>query len=337
MIPTPRPTPPPRTLNPEGAPRRIGVELEFAAVSAGEGARLVAGLFGGRVVEEDPHRFRIIDSRLGDFTAELDSQYVHRAEGDAETAPDDPLEALLDGFQDRLRAFFGDLGSAVIPCEVVCPPVPLASLPDLEELVGALVKAGAEGTRAHPFHAFGAQLNLEIAEGGTPWIVDVLKAYLLLSDWLRAIIDVDLTRRLVAFADPFPRDYVARVVDPAYRPDLSTLIDDYLAANPTRDRELDMLPLFTWLDEGRVRARIDDPRVKARPALHYRLPDANLGQPGWSLTLEWSRWAVVERLAARRSVLEAMGQAWLEHRNRRLPGGLANDWALKASEWLVLA
>lgn len=335
MIPSPTPAPPPRALTPEGRPRRIGVELEFAAVSAAEGARLVADLFGGRIVEADPHRFRIEDTRLGDFVSELDSQYLHRA--DDQGPSDDPLDALLDGFQDRLRAFFGDLGSAVIPCEVVCPPVPLSALGELEELVAALVKAGAEGTRAHPFHAFGAQLNLEVAEGGTDWVLNILKAYLLVSDWLRAIMDIDLTRRLVAFADPFPRDYTARVVDPAYRPDQATLIEDYLADNPTRDRELDLLPLFAWLDGNRVRRRLDDPRIKPRPALHYRLPDANLGQPGWSLTLEWNRWAVVERLAARPAVLEAMGRAWLDNRARRLPGGLADNWAVKASEWLVLA
>ena len=32
----------------------------------------------------------------------------------------------------------------------------------------------------------------------------MLKSYLLLSEWLRAVMVIDTTRRLVTFADPFP-------------------------------------------------------------------------------------------------------------------------------------
>ncbi|OBX33760.1 putative amidoligase enzyme [Halomonas elongata] len=38
------------------------------------------------------------------------------------------------------------------------------------------------------------------------------------------------------------------MLDPDYQPDLRTLIDDYLEYNPTRNRELDLLPLFAYLD-----------------------------------------------------------------------------------------
>ena len=185
----------------------------------------------------------------------------------------------------------------------------------------------------NPLYAFGAQLNPEIATVDPEWLTAMLKAYLLLSQWLRAIMEIDPTRRIVAFADPFPADYVARVVAPQYWPDLEQLMDDYLSANPTRNRELDMLPLFAWLDHARVRRFVADFRVKPRPAFHYRLPDANLGEARWSLMLEWNRWCVVEHLAQERATLDRMGAEYLRNASRLMPA----NWAVKASEWLVMS
>jgi hypothetical protein len=326
---------PPLTLTPEGAMRRIGVEVEFAALSAEAGARQVAALFGGTVEREDPHRYHVRGARLGDFTCELDTQYAHRPYGDTPVpeAGEGGMAPLLLRFQDSFRELFGDVSAAVMPCEIVCPPIPLDRLPQLEPLIGALEEAGAVGTRASPFYGFGVQLNVEIAESGAAWILAMLKSYLLLSDWLRAVMRIDVTRRLVAFANPFPADYVALVADPDYAPDRDRLIDDYLRHNPTRNRELDMLPLFAWLDAERVRRVIDDPRIKPRPAFHYRLPDANFGQPGWGLLVEWGRWRVVERCAEDAALLAAMGAAYRTSRSRF--GG--HEWALRASEWVMTA
>lgn len=327
---------PPRKLTAEGQPRRVGIELEFAAVSAQDGADIVRSLFGGRIEEEDPHRYHILDTSMGAFTCELDTQYAHRSTSEiafAAEAEDDPLAHLLNGFQRELRALFGDVSSLVMPCEVICPPIEIAKLGRLDVLVEALREAGAAGTRESPFYAFGAQLNPEIAEGGHDWVLSVFKAYLLMSDWLRAVMSIHLTRQLVDFANPFPRKYVKKVVDPEYWPEREQFMDDYLAHNPTRNLELDLLPMFAWLDEARVRAVVRDKRVKARPTFHYRLPDANVSQDGWGLILEWNRWCVVETLAERRDVLAEMGAAW-RHNEARF---LQEDWAVRASEWVLVA
>jgi hypothetical protein len=91
------------------------------------------------------------------------------------------------------------------------------------------------------------------------------------------------------------------VVAPDYWPDLDDLMDDYLAANPTRDRNLDLLPLFLLLDERRVRAQLLEEKISKRPVLHYRLPTARVGQAGWSIALNWwNRLVAVERLAVDR-------------------------------------
>lgn len=326
---------PPRQTNSEGRTRKVGVEIEFASVSAKHGAELVQQLYGGQVEEEDPHRFRVTETKFGNFTSELDTQYAHRSatEGGAAVVDGSSLSALLDEFQFEMRRMFGDVSSLVMPYEIVCPPIPYTELPTMDRLVDALVEAGATGTRSSAFYAFGAQLNPEIATDDPAWLTAMLKAYFLVSDWLREVISIDLTRQMVAFADPFPAHYVHKVIAPTYWPTTEQLIDDYLTANPTRNRELDMLPLFYHLAPDKVRRRVADPRVKGRPTFHYRLPDANLGQPGWGVVLEWNRWCVVEKLAEKSDVLNEMGTAYLENRKLLMP----RNWALKSSEWLVLS
>lgn len=333
MIQADRLHPPPRTTRDDGGPRRLGVELEFAALSARDGALVVQRELGGTLIEDDPHRSRITSTSLGDFVCELDTQYAHPPkEAVAVDGGEASASRVKRRFQDELRTLFGDISSVVMPCEIVCPPLRLDRMPEIDGLVRALHEAGAQGTRASPFYGFGAQLNPEIAEGGTEWIVSVFKAYLMLSDWLRAVLKIDLTRRATAFANPFPKAYALMVTDPDYWPDQSRFIDDYLASNPVRNRELDLLPLLAWLDEDRVRAAVPDPRVKPRPTFHYRLPDSNFGQPDWSITLEWNRWCVVERLAENRVLLDRMAVAFHENRSQTL----SKDWALPASEWLLI-
>jgi hypothetical protein len=71
------PEPLPLPMRQDGTPRRVGVEIEVAGASP----RAVAGPMGelccGRLAEIDPYRFRIMDSRLGDVTVELDLRVAH--------------------------------------------------------------------------------------------------------------------------------------------------------------------------------------------------------------------------------------------------------------------
>lgn len=321
---TPRPfARSPHPLNYEGKPRRVGVEIEFGGISAREGAGLVRELFGGTIDIEDDHRFHIRDTELGDFISELDVQYAHRGEENR----DEPES----NFRTRARKILGDVSAVIAPSEIVCPPIEIGSLSRLQALVQKLNESGARGTSENPLYAFGFQLNPEIASRGPDYIISVLKAYVMLSDWLRAVIKPDITRKIISFADPFPQDYALKIVDSRYWPDVSTLIDDYLIANPTRNRELDMLPLFAWLDEERVGAAVADPLISARPAFHYRLPNANLGDSGWGIAADWNRWCVVERLAEDRDRLVAMGAAFTANRNR----AFGEKWALRSTDWLL--
>lgn len=55
--------------------------------------------------------------------------------------------------------------------------------------------------------------------------------------------------------------------------------------------------MFTHLDEERVRAALDDPLISGRPTFHWRLPNADLEDPEWTVSREWRRWLGVERLS----------------------------------------
>jgi hypothetical protein len=326
---------PPVTHGPGGEPRRVGVELEFGAVTADVAAEVVAGVFGGRAERLGPHRFRVAGTRFGAFGCELDSHYAQLepavgASGDTEGARRPPLK---DAAKRLARASDAAVGAVLrhwIPTEIVAPPIPWHELAALDGLVDRLRAEGARGTSASPVYGFAVQLNPEAAATDAASLRRHLQAYLLASDWLRRQVDVDLLRLLLPFVERFPLDYAVHVLAPGYRPDLGGLIDDYLAFNPTRNRELDLLPLFLWLDRDRVTARVSDARVKARPTFHYRLPNADLEDRTWSIVQEWNRWVRVERLAHDPDRLARMARHWLDNTAKPAPA----DWATLAAAWL---
>jgi hypothetical protein len=312
---------PPSLDTEDGQPRMIGVEIEFAGMSCEQAAGLVCDLFGGRIEPIDPHRFEVTGTRFGSFTVELDSQYAHTDDNDdaAASSWDDIGRAVRDG----LTTTIATVTSLWLPIEIVSPPVPLAVLPELDSLVQALRGRGAEGCSDGLVYAFATQLNPEVPSLRGESVLAHLQAFLLLSETLRAAIDVDLLRRALPFANPFPSNYVEKVVDPNYQPGLRQLVDDYLEANPTRNRELDLLPLFTHIDPERVRAKVEDALIKARPTFHYRLPDTRVSDPAWSLILEWNRWVEVEHLAADAAALRRLSGVYLDEVKSRRPRALA--------------
>lgn len=269
-----------------GGRRRVGVEIEFGRLDAAHAAGAIQRRFGGVVRPEGPHRVFVDGTELGDFRVELDWSWVH---------------GVVDqgGMVDQAKALLGTIGRELVPTEVVTPPVPAGRLPEIDALVLDFVGLGAEGTRSGLFSGFGLHLNpaLTPADRTADPIRRVLQAYLLEAPALRIDINVDPMRSLLPFVEPFPRPYVDLVLDPAYAPSLESLIDDYLRFNPTRNRELDLLPLFAEIDEARVRRTLSDPRISARPTFHWRLPNADLEDPDWTVAGQWRRWLRIETMA----------------------------------------
>jgi hypothetical protein len=282
---------PPLPLAPGGRQRRVGVEIEYAGVNSADAADLVAALFGGAVEARDAHRHCVAGTRFGDFVLELDMSAAHPKDGAGEV-------------EKVLRSALGTVGSVLLPFEIATPPVPFDRLGELDPLLGRLAAAGASGTRSNPLNAFGLHLNPELPRFDAGYIASVMKAYALLAPWLEDVIGVDAARRIAPFIQPWPDAYRARLVDPGYWPGLERLAADYVAANPSRNRELDLWPLLVHLGVADSR----DENVKPRPTWHYRLPDSRVGEPQWSVVPDWNRWVAVERLAADRARLDAMGR-----------------------------
>lgn len=305
---------PPRPDAPGGGRRRVGVEIEFAGVPVEAAAETVRGLFGGAVRGASPHVLEVVDTPWGAFRVEIDMSLAHKPPAEE---PEQTLRDIAIG-----------VSSMVVPTEVACPPIPWDEAHALDALLTRLRSLGALGTRESLLYAFGLQLNPELPSLDIADILATLRAYVLLRDWLRHEIDVDPCRRIWLFESPFPMGYCARLLDPAYRPDQGRFIDDYLRANPTRDREVDLLPLCKHLDEARVARALPYEKVNARPTWHYRLPNSEIDSPFWSIGLEWARWVKVERLAERPDILAEAGEEWLDNRARLLP----RSWAPRSIE-----
>lgn len=308
-------TPPPRATRADGETRRVGVEIEFAGLSVPDAVDAVREALGGAARWINPHSAVVEGGPLGRFEVELDTRYAQGAPAEDET---------LRAVQETLV----ELASAVVPVEIVCPPIAWDQAHRLDDLCAALRRRGAEGTRAAWLYAFGLQLNVEPPAEDVQTLLATLRAFCLLRDWLREEIGVDGTRRLMSFETPYPSTYCARVLSPTYAPDAARLIDDYLAFNPARDRELDLLPMLCMLDERRVRRRLPEEKINPRMTWHYRLPNSDFADPRWSVGSEWSRWVKVERLAEDRERLATLSTEWLENHGRVFP----RDWTPRSRD-----
>ncbi len=304
---------PPHIKNEAGETRSVGFEIEFAAQDCVAIARKVADLFGGNLEKENPHYYKIRNSRLGDFSVQLDTQIAHPENSDKNQISESELEHFLkyEALQ-TLCEIIGDLGKAVVPYEVITPPIPVDRLADLNTLIGGLIDLGVEGTDESLFYAFGVHINPEAPSLKVDSILAHLRAFVLLSDWLQEKIQVNITRKISPYINAFPRSYCVKILDAGYRPSMEEFIDDYLADNPTRNRELDLLPLLTHIDRERVQSQLDDTLTSARPTYHYRLPDCRLNDPGWSLSKEWNLWVEVEKLAANEDSLQTLSLKYID-------------------------
>jgi hypothetical protein len=314
-----------------GKTRRIGVELEMSGLELDALAACVADFFKLEIRSHGRYERVLEGDPAGDWVVELDYDLLKRL--GRETRADDTLEGEIGRAAEDALAWAAE---AIVPVEVVGPPLPLERLGEVEGLIVHLRAAGAKGTSDSLVNAFGMQLNPEVPGTDADTLTACLKAFLCLSDWLVARADINLARRVTSYVDPFPPEYIRKVIAPDYRPDLSVLIDDYLADNPTRNRMLDMLPLFLFLDEARVRKVTDDPLVKARPTFHYRLPDCEIHKPDWGLYLAWNDWVEVERLAADTQRLNGCCAAYRAFLDRPLERWLEAWKDVLEAEWLDL-
>jgi hypothetical protein len=228
---------------------------------------------------------------LGDFSVELDSQALKTF---ARTRRRGVTLRLFEKLKESVLSAAAD---TFTPNELSTPPIAFEQLPEIDRLVHALGRAGAEGTDESVLNVLGVHFNPSVPSTEPRVLRDFIRAYVLLHDELVEALNVDPSRRVMGFATAYPKAYARRVLNRRYDPDLTQLMDDYLKHNSTRNRALDLLPLFSHLDKARVQRASADPRIASRPTFHFRLPNSEIGNPAWRVTDQWRLWLEVERLA----------------------------------------
>lgn len=321
---------PPWQKNAEGLPRRCGVEIEMNGVTLDHVTQLLSKTFSLSVSAPGRYERLLSGDPAGDWVVELDFDLLKKM-----GRQEHERETFSGELNDSAEALLKKVSLPLVPLEIVTPPLPLDRLIEVEKLIVALRHIGARGTSDQLTNAFGMQFNPEIHSKDPHQLSAFIKAFLCCYEWLYERSKVNLMRRMTRFAEPFPRSYVLKVIDLDYWPDQAVLIDDYLADNPTRNRALDCLPLFAYLDESRVMSVIDDQLVKPRPTWHYRLPNCEIDRADWGLYVAWNDWVLIEKLAANEETLKNCCLAYhvfLSNPVDRLMGNWVDEFDQR---WLV--
>ncbi|MGK7369320.1 MAG: amidoligase family protein, partial [Candidatus Halalkalibacterium sp. M3_1C_030] len=274
---------------------------------------------------ENRYEYNIINTELGDFRVELDALILRKMASEnlfKKFGFDIDTNKLSDSIEDVLDK----MAKSVVPIEIVMPPVTLEDIEKLEYLQAQLQKNKAEGTKTSLIHAFGMHLNIECPDLKVETLLKYLRSFMLLYPWLLEKLNVDITRRISPFVDPFPDVYVQKVLEPDYEPDLETFMNDYLQFNDTRNRPLDMMPIFGLLDEERTQKALGGEKNNPRPTFHYRLPNSNIDEPDWKFSGEWNDWCEVEKLAADSEMLKKLSKLYMLRKSKTLVS-FKKEWA----------
>ena len=323
---------PPVILNHSGEERKTGFEFEFTGIDLEEIAGLISELYGGTIEKISTYIFEVQDTDLGTFKLELDAQLVR----------DKKYEKLLKNVGIDLKSFkekdvvedsLKGIASSIVPFEVVTPPIPISSMEKLNKLVDKLRQHKVKGTGSSFIYAFGLHLNPEIPDDSAESLLNHLRAYVMLDPWIRKDTDINISRRITPFINEYEEMYIQYILNPEYRPDLNQLIRDYFEYGNSRNRPLDMLPVFMFLNENLTSGLIKESITSSRPTYHYRLPNCSLEDESWSLAAEWNRWVLVEKMAADEMALNQYSRAWLKMRKDTLIG-FENKWVELMNRWV---
>lgn len=323
---------PPKRTNPEGKERTVGYEFEFTGLEMAQAAELLREQFGGTIRKESAYKIEVSDTVFGTFRLELDAQLLR----------DKKYEKLLkkvgidlDSFKDKesIEDSLMELASSIVPFEIITPPVPWSEMDRLNAITETLRKQKAEGTGSSFIYAFGLHINPEVSDNSVSSILNHLRAYVLMDPWIRKDAEIDVSRRITPFINPYKDEYITHILDEAYKPDLEQLIDDYFAFDNSRNRALDLLPLFMHIRPIQTRKLLKETLTSGRPTWHYRLPNCSIEDEKWSLAQEWNRWILVEKLAynteelwqtikaykrLKKETVIGFGKKWVELLNRRV-------------------
>ncbi len=299
--------------------RKIGIEIEYSGIDINKTSKILQQLFKGELSIVNGTIHKLENSELGDFTIELDAiplQKIAAKQKEAEKSHEDDRK-LIENIKIETSKIINYAGSKVVPLEIVSPPIDFDDISKLEKLIIELRKQGAKGTNENLHYAFGMHLNPEVKSKENEYIIRVLQSFLLIEPWLKKEHKIDISRKLTNFIDPFPKKYLSLILDKKYQANIDELIKDYHKYNPTRNRSLDMLPLFGHLNEDLVKSLYgEEEKINSRPTFHYRLPNCDLSNPDWSIKKELEIWLNVEYLSENNDLLFEMIEKWQEFQSK---------------------
>lgn len=303
----------------DGSQRKVGIEIELSGLGYDELVKLASLLLGGesrlvtRYVSE-------VQTDLGPFLIELDSDPIKELDLQDARLPESVRE--LGG---HAMSVIDAAAEKIVPLEIITPPLPFSAVERVELLCDKLREAGALGSREAIYYAFGLQLNPELPDLKASTLLRYLQGFAALYEWLKTRHQLDLSRKLTTYIEPWSSAYIDLLISDGYAPDMEQLMKDYLHYNPTRNKALDLLPLFSHIDKELLARYVVDARIKSRPTLHYRLPDCDIDNPLWHFSTVWNDWVVLEQLVANATDLTHLVRAFRESRKLSLRN-LTHSW-----------
>ena len=324
----------PQEKNEKGEIRHAGFEFEFAEAKLPICLAMLKQEYGGKIEMVNPYYYKLTNTMYGTFKAMIDFQFLANSKL-KEWVKKTGLDTVLDEETiELIEKFIASIGESVVPYEITTPPFPVNALYEAQKVKEILRKAGAKGTKASPVYAFGMHINPEVKAIDVNVILQDLRAFFVLYEYLVEWLKPDLTRRITPFIKPFDKEYRLLVLTEEYAPTMEEFIDDYLKYNPTRNRALDLLPLLAWIDEEKVRKVLPDEKIGKRPTYHYRLPDSRVDEEEWCVCEGWNSWVLVEKLAEDKESMDKLALLAIEYLASPLSILLKDKLLNEIDEWV---
>jgi len=323
---------PPIIYNQDGQERSVGFEFEFTGVEMNDAAEMISDLYGGKIEQISGYEYKVNDTEFGDFSLELDaSLFLNKKYEKVLKTVGLDVNKLKN--KEKLEEALRDMASTVVPFEIITPPIGFSDLKRLNELVDRLREWKAKGTGDSFFYAFGLHLNPEVPELSADSLLRHLKAYVMLDGWIRKDADVNISRKITPYINEYEMDYIRFILREDYQPGLEELIRDYFTFKNSRNRPLDMLPVFMFMEKEFTSGLMKEELTSARPTFHYRLPNCSLGDESWSLAAEWNRWVLVEKLADDEQSLSQYSRAFLNMDDKSV-FSMKKKWVELMDRWV---
>ncbi|MEX0720157.1 MAG: amidoligase family protein [Balneolaceae bacterium] len=323
---------PPHVKNQADEVRTVGFEFEFTGLEMEEAANMIARLYGGKTEQISTYEFKISGSEFGTFKLELDASILLHKKYEKileSIGVDISTFRNKDAIENALRG----VASTVVPFEIITPPITLEKIPQVVRLVDELRIWKAKGTGSSFFYAFGMHINPEVPSLTAESLLRHLKAYVLLDPWIRKDVKIDLSRKITPYINEYEIEYLRLILREDYNPGLEMLIRDYFRFKNSRNRSLDLIPVFMHLNEELAQKLTKDDLSSARPTFHYRLPNFSIEDNNWSLVKEWNRWVLVEKLADDKKALQQYSKAYLKMDKDALFSA-KKKWVMLMDRWV---